>query len=228
MQAIILAGGKGTRLIPITEDFPKPLIKIDNITLLERILQSLPAEIKEILIVIDYKGELIREAFGNVYNDKNIMYILQEPMRGTYGALVSAKNYITSEKFLVMGADDIQDKDALEAMLRHTLSFGVHMQKLPKKNYLIVDIHSGIVRGMRRPTDIEFENLQPMATGIYVFTNDIWNYPPVEVIEGEYGIPQTIRPMLLDYDFKAIEMPHWISINSHQELASAERELKKR
>lgn len=227
MQAVILAAGKGTRLAPLTDELPKPLIPVSGESILTRLLHSLPPHIDEILMVIGYKGDLIRNAIGEVYADKKITYITQGEMHGTYGAMLSAKPYITSQQFLVLGADDIQDVQALETMSTETLAFGVHHKILPQKEYLIVDIHDGLVRGMRRPTEIEFENPQPMATGIYLFDARVWDYPAAEYKDGEFGIPQTIRPMLLEHDFKAIEMPHWIQINSHEDLAYAEQELTK-
>lgn len=227
MQAIILAAGKGTRLAPITDEIPKPLIPVCGEPIIMRLLQSLPEQIDEIIIVIGHKGEMIQQALGEVYAGKKIVYVTQGEMHGTYGALLSAKPHITTEHFLVLGADDIQDTEALTTMITKPLAFGVHHKILPQKEYLIVDIHDTIVRGMRRPTEIEFEKPQPMATGIYLLDSRVWNYPPAEYKDGEFGIPQTIRPMLLECDFTAIEMPHWIQINSHEDLAYAERELTK-
>jgi NDP-sugar pyrophosphorylase family protein len=225
MQAVILAAGRGVRLLPLTQNLPKPLVVVCGTTILERILTSLPEAITEVINVIDYKGEMIKEKIGTTYNNKKVIYVPQGEMHATYGALVSAKPYITSEKFLVMGADDIQDTSALEAMVKKDLAFGVHHKILPQKEYLIIDIVDGIVRGMRRPTDVEFEQPQPMATGIYVFDKRIWNYPPIAYKDNEYGIPQTIRPMLLEENMYAVEMPGWMQINSHEELAYAEKTL---
>lgn len=225
MQAVILAAGKGTRLAPLTDDTPKPLIPVCGKSILERLLESLPSAVDEAIIVLGYKGNIIRNAIGESFGQIKIIYVTQGDMHGTYGALLAAKEKISSSTFLVMGADDIQDKVALELMSKEQLAFGVHHKVLPQREYLIVDVHDGIVRGMRRPTEVEFEELQPMATGIYIFDKRVWNYPPAEYKDGEFGIPQTIRPMLLDADFEAIEMPQWIQINTHEDLAYAEKEL---
>lgn len=225
MQAVILAAGKGTRLAPLTESTPKPLIPVCEKPILERLLEALPLEVDEAIIVLGYKGDAIRTIFGSTFNRIKITYVTQGDMHGTYGALLSAKEAITSPTFLVMGADDIQDKEGLEKMVGEKLAFGIHHKVLPQREYLIVDVHDGVVRGMRRPTEVEFESPQPMATGIYIFDARIWDYTPAEYKEGEYGIPQTIRPMLLDVDFRAVEMPRWIQINTHEDLAYAEKEL---
>lgn len=228
MQAVILAAGRGSRLSPLTDTAPKPLIPVAGKPILKQLIESLPDEIDEIIIVTGYKGETIQDYFGTHCNGKTIRYVKQGEMCGTYGALLSAKDLISTEPFLVMGADDIQDKEALRRIIKHPLAFGVHHKPLPSKDYLIVDIHHMHVRGMRKPTDVEYEESQPMATGIYVLDNRVWNYEPVEVKGGEYGLPHTLRPMLLEYDFTAVEMPEWIQINSHEELAYAETELLKK
>lgn len=225
MQAVILAAGKGSRLAPLTVDTPKPLIAVCGKSILERLLESLPSAVDEAIIVLGYKGDIIRGTIGESFGSIKISYVSQGGMHGTYGALLAAKEKITSLTFLVMGADDIQDEAALELMTKERLAFGVHHKVLPQREYLIVDVHEGVVRGMRRPTEVEFEEPQPMATGIYVFDERIWNYAPAEYKDGEFGIPQTIRPMLLDADFKAIEMPRWVQINTHEDLAYAEKEL---
>ncbi|KKT81165.1 MAG: hypothetical protein A3B07_03025 [Candidatus Yonathbacteria bacterium RIFCSPLOWO2_01_FULL_43_27] len=223
MQAIILAAGRGTRLAPLTNTIPKPLIPVQGRPILEHIIKALPPQIDEVIIVVGYKGDALKKYFGTYYDQRKITYADQGEIMGTYGALCSAKQYIHSGSFLVMGADDIQDKEALEKMIILPLAFGIQVKKLPSRNYLIVDVEKERVRGFRRPTEKEFENPQPLATGTYILDERLWDYSPVEVAGGEYGLPQTIVPMLQDYKFQAVEMPYWVQINSHDELAEAEQ-----
>lgn len=223
MQAIIFAAGRGTRLAPLTDITPKPLLLVQGRPILEHIIKALPPQIDEVIIVVGYKGDALKNYFGAYYDLRKITYADQGEMHGTYGALLSAKQYIHAGSFLVMGADDIQDREALVKMIALPLAFGTQVKKLPSKNYLIVDIEKRCVRGFRRPTEEEFERPQPLATGTYVLDERLWNYPPVEVAGGEYGLPQTMVPMLRDYEIQAVDMPYWIQINSHGELAEAEQ-----
>ena len=65
MQAVILAAGEGVRLRPLTLERPKPLIKVDGKTLLEHNLDQLVGVIDEVILVIGYKGNMIKEYIGN-------------------------------------------------------------------------------------------------------------------------------------------------------------------
>lgn len=223
MQAIIFAAGRGTRLAPLTDTIPKPLIHVQGRPILEHIIKALPPQIDEVIIVVGYKGDALKTYFSTYYDQRKITYADQGKTMGTYGALLSAKQYIHAGSFLVMGADDIQDREALIKMITLPLAFGTQVKKLPSKNYLIVDIEDERVHGFRRPTEKEFEHPQPLATGTYVLDERLWDYPPVEVAGGEYGLPQTMIPMLQNYEVQAVDMPYWIQINSHDELAEAEQ-----
>lgn len=225
MQAIILAAGRGTRLAPITDTIPKPLIPVQGRPILEHIIKALPEEIDEVVIVIGYKGDALKNYFGEYYDQRKITYAEQGETKGTYGALLSAKQYLHPGSFLVMGADDIQDREALQKMIALPFAFGIQVKKLPSRNYLIVDVEQGYVHGFKRPNEKEFEDPQPVATGTYILNEHLWNYPPVEVAGGEYGLPQTLTPLLKDYEVPAIDMPYWIQINSHDELAEAEQNI---
>jgi glucose-1-phosphate thymidylyltransferase len=130
MQAIILAAGKGSRLSPLTDNLPKPLIDIQGIPILERLLSTLPKSITEVIIVTEYLEEKIKGYIGDWFNDIDIVYAHQGEQKGTLGALISAKEYIKEEPFLVIGSDDLFSKEELEEIVLNELAFGVHKKIL--------------------------------------------------------------------------------------------------
>lgn len=104
--AVLMAGGLGTRLRPLTEDCPKPLLKVGGRPLLERILENFMHDgFHRFVISLGYKGEMIRDYFGNgVGLGCEITYIDEAEPRGTGGAL-SLIEERPSRPFFVMNGD---------------------------------------------------------------------------------------------------------------------------
>ena len=94
MKAVIMAGGKGTRLGSMTKDIPKPMISIENKPILEYQIESLrKSNITDIILVIGYLGDVIKEYFGDGHPwGVKIEYIVEEDFLGTAGALYYIKN----------------------------------------------------------------------------------------------------------------------------------------
>lgn len=111
-KALILCGGKGTRLRPITTEIPKPLIPVHGKALIEHLIDLFKKyDIREILISIGYKKEKIKEYFGN--GDRlgvNITYIeeSEDAPLGTAGPLKKARPFLT-ETFIVTNGDELKD-----------------------------------------------------------------------------------------------------------------------
>jgi NDP-sugar pyrophosphorylase family protein len=111
-KAFILAGGKGTRLRPITHEIPKPMIPVHERPILEHVIELLKKyEIRDIIIAIGYKGGKIKEYFGNGSKfGVKITYVEEKEKLGTAGPLRLAKNLLT-ETFVMTNADELKDID---------------------------------------------------------------------------------------------------------------------
>lgn len=105
MQVVILAGGLGTRLIPVTYKTPKVMVEIDGAPFLYYLLELFKRKgFKEILMLVGYLGKQIESYFGN--GDKfglSISYSLEQQPLGTGGALKNAQGLIGQEFILVNG-----------------------------------------------------------------------------------------------------------------------------
>jgi bifunctional UDP-N-acetylglucosamine pyrophosphorylase/glucosamine-1-phosphate N-acetyltransferase len=108
MKAVIIAAGKGKRLMPLTSFRPKPMIPLAGKPLLEHTILGLKAAgITEILLIVGYKGDIIRDYFGDGKEDFNlrIEYITQEEQLGTAHAFGYAKKFANNEPVLFMYGD---------------------------------------------------------------------------------------------------------------------------
>lgn len=225
MKAIILAAGRGNRLRPLTDTIPKPLITINHIPIIDRLFTSLPDEIDEVIIVVEHLKEKIKEHVGNFFYNKKIFYVDQVNMRGTFGALSSAKDLlIPGERFLVISGDDIYSKEELNMHLNHQRSFGV--QKMMMPGYHSIHITTdGYIDGFYPQDDVEKEQGAFVATGSYVADTDIFNTPAIQLRDGEYGLPQTLLSQKDTHPITAIIMEKWLPINSFENKDSAEKIL---
>lgn len=226
MKAVILSAGKGTRLRPITLEIPKSLISIAGKPIIERIFESLPDEISEVIIVVDYLKDKIKAHLKENFYGKSVLYVDQAEKKGTFGALLSAQQLLErDERFLVLNGDDLHNKDELNEYLRYPRSLGVQKMKMP--NYYNVVVNSlGYVDGFKAQSDKEKQCEVLVATGAYVVDENIFRHPGVMVQGGEYGLPQTILEQKEIYPIKAVITKNWIPINTFDDMEKANNIIK--
>ena len=106
MKAVVLAAGKSTRTYPLTLTRPKPLLEVANKPILQHNLESLSGLIDEVILVVGYRKEMIKERFGEEFNGIKLTYVEQKEQLGTGHALLHAEGYV-SGRFLVLMGDDI-------------------------------------------------------------------------------------------------------------------------
>lgn len=120
MRAFLLAGGKGTRLLPYTTIFPKPLIPIGDIPVMELLLRQLRFYgVNEVMVSIGHLGHLIEAYFqdGSRFG-MNIRYLREETPLGTAGAMAEALNWL-GEYFLVLNGDLLTTLNFSELQNQH-------------------------------------------------------------------------------------------------------------
>ena len=112
MKVVIMAGGKGTRIQSIASDIPKPMIRINNVPVLEWELISLREQgFKEFIITVSHLGSIIMDYFGDGGKfGVTIQYYFEKTPLGNAGALFKIKDVLT-EPFLLLNADSVFDVD---------------------------------------------------------------------------------------------------------------------
>jgi len=120
MKAIILAGGLGTRLRPLTNKTPKPLLPIKGRPIIEHAINNFKKHgIKDIILSIGYKADKIKKYFGNGNKlGVNISYCIEDEPLGTGGAIKKAAQGI-KETFIAINGDNLSDADWTELINSH-------------------------------------------------------------------------------------------------------------
>lgn len=136
MKAIILAGGLGTRLRPLTETTPKPLLPIKNKPTMQRSIENLKKYgIVDIILAISYRADKIKEYFGDGSSlGVNLSYSVEDEPLGTGGAVKQASEQIDNEFILVWG-DNLMDIKVNELIDQHNKYNGlVTMALTPRED----------------------------------------------------------------------------------------------
>lgn len=120
MKAIILAGGLGTRLRPLTNEIPKPLLPIKGLPIIEHAINNFKKHgIFDIVLSVGYKADKIKEYFGQgEKNGVNLSYSLEDSPLGTGGAIKKASLGWT-DTFVVINGDNLADFDWSEILKTH-------------------------------------------------------------------------------------------------------------
>ncbi len=111
-EAVILAGGLGTRLKSVIKDIPKPMAEVCGKPFLCYILDFLiKYEIKRVILSVGYKWEAIREFFGEQYKNINLVYAIEYEPLGTGGAIKNALKYVQDTEVFILNGDTLFNID---------------------------------------------------------------------------------------------------------------------
>ena len=195
--AVILAGGEGTRMRPLTFEIPKPLLIVHDRTLIEHLFDLFRKHgIKEIVLSIGYKGEKIRETLGNGKKfGVNINYVEEKEPMGTAGPLKLAGRFL-KDTFVCSNADELKEPDLMDMYLFHKKNGAVGTIALTK----IEDPSAYGVARLRENKILEFIEKPKkedapsklINSGIYMLEPEILDYIP----EGYAMLEKDVFPRL--------------------------------
>ena len=219
MKAIILAGGRGKRLRPVTDYVPKPLIPIKNIPIIEWQIKYLKKfGISEVIICSGYKTEMIENYLSNKKLGIKITFSVENTPLGTGGAIKKAGKKINEKSFIVINGDIITNID---------------LKKLLKKENSIAAIQLKTKFGILQVTDDkiikfdekkEIENLW-MNAGIYhLKKNTLKDLPNKGDIEKTLFPNYAKKEKLFTLKFRNTK---WYSIDSFKDMEECTLEVEK-
>jgi len=226
-RAIILAGGKGTRLKPFTKILPKPLMPIGKFTILEIVIKQLRYYgFKYITITVNHQANLIKAFLGNGKKfDVLIDYALEKKPLGTMGPLESIKNL--PKNFLVMNGDVLTDLNFNKLFGKHIKNKNLFTISSYERNELI---DYGLLETNKNKILTKFvekpHKKYQVSMGIYVLSKNILKYIPKNRFFGF----DNLMYKLLKIKKKVKVFKHngyWLDIGRPSDYIAANEQFKK-
>ena len=186
MKAVVMAGGFGTRIQPLTNSLPKPMLPVINRPMMEHIILKLRDElnIKEFVILLYFKPEIIKDYFkdGSDFGIK-INYVLPDDDYGTAGAVKCAEEYLKDDNFIIVSGDLVTDFDFTKIVNFHEnkrSEFTITLTSVEDPlqfGVVITDKRDKIEKFLEKPGWGEVFS-DTINTGIYVIEPEILSYIP--------------------------------------------------
>ncbi len=223
--AVIMAGGMGTRLRPLTEETPKPLLRVGGRPLIEIMIERLERSgIERVLVAVHHKSEMIRAALGDGGRLGVRLSYVDEPERlGTIGALTLIRPPL-EEAFFVINAD-ILTKCDFRAMwefhraegARMTVGVSLHQVDIPYGEFTL---HGTRISRVEEKPRKEF----PVNAGIYLLDPSLTDLIP----EGRYFDATDLIRVCLERELPVsayLIREYWLDVGRHDDLRRADRDV---
>lgn len=208
---------------PLTLTTPKPLLKVRGKPILEHIVQALPAQVDDLIIVIGYLGEQIKEYCGDLFCGRKVTYVWQKEKTGTAKALWLCEPHITG-KFFMIYADDILGADDFERTTHYDLALMVATAEHPEKFGVVMTNDDMSIREIvEKPAHPE-SNL--VNAGGMILDRRVFDFEATIETSGEYYLTTNmIEPLIKKYKVYAVPAHLWIPIGTPEALQKAETML---
>ncbi len=232
MQALILAGGKGTRLRPFTFAFPKPLLPVGEIPIIETIVRQLSFYgFKDIIISLGYLSDYIKIFFSDkskIPEGVNINYIKEDKPLGTSGP-VGLLGSQMDENILVINGDILSTINYSDMLQYHIDRNAVLTMAVGKKEVKVslgvvdLDDNNQLLDFREKPTFVFNDNM-----GVYIYNKKALKYiPKNERLDLNHLALNLINDQQPVYGFRCDECYYWIDVGQHADYDKANEDFKK-
>jgi dTDP-glucose pyrophosphorylase/mRNA-degrading endonuclease RelE of RelBE toxin-antitoxin system len=225
VDAVIMSGGRGQRLQPLTDTIPKPLLKVGDKTIIEHNLDRLALfGIDDFWISLRYLGEQIENKLGKGEDrNVNIEYIWEREPLGTIGA-VSKINNFHHENILVTNSDLLTNVD-YEKFFLEFLSSNADLAVLTipyqvDVPYAVLETKNGVIKSLKeKPTYTYYSN-----GGIYLIKRHVLKYIPDNTFFNSTDLIES----LIENNYKVVSYPfsgYWLDIGKHEDFQRAQTDI---
>jgi mannose-1-phosphate guanylyltransferase/phosphomannomutase len=231
MRAVVMAGGEGTRLRPLTSNQPKPMVPVANKPCMEHIIELLKRHgIEDIVVTLAFLPKAIRDYFGDGSAlGVNINYSVEQAPLGTAGSVKNAEENL-GERFIVISGDALTDFDLTAIIAEHERRQAMvsivlkHVENPLEFGVVVINDEGRIERFLEKPTWGQVFS-DTVNTGIYVLEPEVFNYIPAGQ---SYDFSQELFPKLFELGkalFGTIAEGYWQDIGSLGQYLAANRDV---
>lgn len=188
----------------LTRATPKPLLKVGGKTFLAHIFDALPREVNEVIIVIGFAGDQIRNFLGARYKGRRIRYVVQKKLGGTAKAALLTKAFFQpDERFFIIYGDELPTRAEIRALLKHPLSWLCHplTTSIPT-GVAELDTTGRIVSVSERRSGSKPPFLS--VGGVMLVSGKLFSYRPWRHPNGEYYLTSMLGQFLKDHSVHAV------------------------
>jgi mannose-1-phosphate guanylyltransferase / phosphomannomutase len=232
VKAVVMAGGEGTRLRPITASQPKPMLPVVNRPIMEHVLRLLRRHgFDETVVTVQFLASMVRNYFGDGEDfGMTLQYATEETPLGTAGSVKNAEDALRDEPFLVISGDALTDIDLSELVKFHKDNGAlvtVGLTRVPDPlefGIIIVDDDGRIQRFLEKPTWGQVFS-DTVNTGIYVMEPEVLAEVKVGEVADWSG---DIFPRLLERGaplYGWVADGYWEDVGTHESYLKAQADV---
>ncbi len=228
MKAFILAAGKGTRMRPLTEETPKPLLPVAGKPMIQHLIDDIETRVEEIIILVGWQGEKIKEEIHSCEAELN--FVRQEELLGTANAISYAEKFV-EDRFICINGDVMIPKETLHGFIdlfsqKGCCVIGMAEVEDPTNYGMIRTEGEKVVEIVEKPSDPD-SNL--VNSGLYGFTYNI--FKTIEETKrsprGEYEITDSLKMLIEESQLVGFEMEDWNELSRPWDLLSVNEKIMK-
>jgi mannose-1-phosphate guanylyltransferase/phosphomannomutase len=231
MKAVVMAGGSGSRLRPLTINHPKPMVPMVNKPVIGHILDLVKRHgITDVVITLQYMAEDIQDYFGDGRSlGLNIEYSIEETPLGTAGSVKQAQALL-DDTFIVISGDAVTDIDLSAAVAYHQTKDALatitlyHVANPLEYGVIIIDEQGRVQQFLEKPSWGEVIS-DTVNTGIYVLEPEVLDYFEAGV---NFDFSQNLFPMLLEEGkplYGYVAQGYWCDVGNLAEYMRATADI---
>lgn len=225
MKAVVLAAGRGTRLAPLTDSRPKPLVPVGGRPLLDRVLDAASGHVDGFVVVVGYRGQQVVDHVGDTHAGVPVEFVEQDERAGTAHAVAQARPAI-DERFLVLNGDVVVDEEIVGALASADGHAMAATSVDDPGNYGVVEVDDGSLDTLvEKPTDPP-TNLANI--GLYAFDPSIFDR--IERVDrserGEYELTDAVAAVAGEEGVTVVEHDgRWLDVGYPWDVLAATEAL---